>query len=159
VREIFERRYQGEGEKPGLWQRETLLTSRQLLEELARRLPLGIVTGRPRHDAERFLESFELTPLFSAIITMEDAPLKPDPAPVRAALAALGMERAWLVGDTPDDMRAARAAGVVPIGFSASPPSPTTEQSLLRAGAARVLTDVAALAPLLPTTTRKEGDR
>ena len=42
---------------------------------------------------------------------MEDAPPKPDPQPVRLALARLGVERAWLVGDTPDDMRAARAAG------------------------------------------------
>ncbi len=72
---------------------------------------------------------------------MEDAPLKPDPAPrSRLALARLGVTRAWMIGDTPDDVRAARAAGVVPLGVVApgerrgGPPP-----SLLAAGAARVL--------------------
>ncbi|MHA1568915.1 MAG: HAD-IA family hydrolase, partial [Alphaproteobacteria bacterium] len=55
--------------------------------------------------------------LMSAAICREDGPLKPDPAPVRLALERLGVERAWLVGDAPDDIAAARAAAVLPLGF------------------------------------------
>ena len=74
------------------------------------------------------------------VITMEDAPLKPDPAPVRRALEALGARRAWMIGDTPDDVRAARAAGVLPVGVIApGSPIPSTTETLLGAGAAVVL--------------------
>ena len=41
--------------------------------------------------------------LFPTVVTMEDAPLKPDPAPVRLALERLGVATAWMLGDTPDD--------------------------------------------------------
>ncbi len=80
-------------------------------------MPLAIVTGRPRRDCERFLHRFDLESLFSSVVCMEDAPLKPDPAPVQRALASSACGRAWMVGDTPDDVIAARRAGVVPIGF------------------------------------------
>ena len=71
---------------------------------------------------------------------MEDAPSKPDPAPVRLALERLGARHAWMVGDTPDDLRAARAAGVLPVGVPA--PGDDRESAravLLSAGAAFVL--------------------
>ncbi len=42
---------------------------------------------------------------------MEDATPKPDPAPVRLALERLGVATAWMLGDTPDDLAAARGAG------------------------------------------------
>jgi histidinol-phosphate aminotransferase len=144
VKARFEALYQGDGDEPGLWQRESLLCDRALLERLAARLPLGIVTGRPRHDATRFLAQMSLSDLFGTVICMEDAPLKPDPAPVRAALEALGVQRAWLVGDTPDDVRAARAAGVLPLGYNAS------VTALVGAGAARVLESLDDLETLLP---------
>jgi phosphoglycolate phosphatase-like HAD superfamily hydrolase len=82
---------------------------------------------------------------------MEDGPLKPDAAPVRKALGLLGVASAWMVGDTPDDIVAARGAGVVPIGFI--PPggeSADTTESLERAGAARVLDSWNTLPEMLP---------
>lgn len=149
----FERLYQGSPSTPGLRDRETAIPAPALLERLGRRLPLAIVTGRPRRDAERFLDRCGLGGRFAALVTMEDAPLKPDPAPVRLALARLGVERAWMVGDTPDDVRAARGAGVVPIGIVA-PGHPAgglaaTRQALLGAGAGRILDDLAELEDLL----------
>jgi len=158
VQETFEGIYQGTAEKPGLWQEEGLMISRGLLEELAARVPLAIVTGRPRRDAERFLATFGLEDLFSTVVTMEDGPAKPDPFPVIRALQQLGVERAWMVGDTPDDIRAARAAGVVPVGFAAQQPSSAFEQNLLRSGAARVFTDLADLVGCLPATSSKGAD-
>jgi len=136
----FEDLYQGADGRPGLRTRETLLIDRGVLARLAARVRLGIVTGRPRRDAAAFLEERGIADLFGAVVTMDDGPAKPDPGPVRLALARLGVERAWLVGDTPDDVRAARAAGVVPLGVVAPADDPATAtQALLAAGAARVL--------------------
>jgi HAD superfamily hydrolase (TIGR01548 family) len=103
-----------------LWQNETLLVNRKALRRLARRLPLAVVTGRPRADAERFLAQHRLEGIFSEVICLEDAPKKPDPAPVRLALNRLRVRQAWMLGDTPDDMTAARQAGVLPVGVAQS---------------------------------------
>jgi phosphoglycolate phosphatase len=112
---------------------------------------LAIVTGRPRADALRFLEQFDLLDVFGALVCREDAPLKPDPAPVRAALERLGVRRAWMLGDTRDDLEAARGAGVLPIGVVAAGMDPThTRLDLERAGAACVLERVNDLEELLP---------
>ena len=65
---------------------------------------------------------------------------KANPQPVELALERLGVTRAWMFGDTPDDMRAARAANVLPIGVSA--PGEDTQPlqgTLTRAGAAPCL--------------------
>ncbi|MGH9381253.1 MAG: aminotransferase class I/II-fold pyridoxal phosphate-dependent enzyme [Thermoanaerobaculia bacterium] len=148
--EETEQRFTGLLEQ-GLWRYERPRVSPQRLTEWARRMLLGVVTGRPRREALRFLERCGLAPAVSALVCREDAPLKPDPAPVRQALAALRVERAWMVGDTPDDMTAARGAGVVPIGVV--PPGAdrvACERALLSAGAARVLGHPEDLEELLP---------
>ncbi len=151
VTATFERIYQGTAETPGLRCTERCLVERAWLERLAARLPLAIVTGRPRYDAVRFLDEAGILPLFSALVTMHDAPAKPDPAPVRLALDRLGARSAWMVGDTPDDVRAARAAGVVPVGIVApGDDEETLRAALTDAGAARVIDDLDALEELLP---------
>jgi len=120
---------------------ESLLVSPALLEAFARKLPLAIVTGRPRAQAEAALAEYGIEELFTALVCMEDAPAKPDPAAVRLALSQLGVERAWMVGDTPDDVHAAQAAGVVPLGFS--------NDALTQSGAARSLESFQSLLNLL----------
>lgn len=137
VRDWFERIYQGEPNVPGLKMRERLLVDRKLLESWAERLPLGIVTARPRKDAAEFLERFDIARYFTAVVTREDAPQKPDPAPVLLALERLGVSRAWMIGDTVDDLRAARDAEVVPIAVAV----PGDDRTAL-AGAARVLDSI-----------------
>ncbi len=139
----FEEIYQGTDDAPGLRRHETLIPSRELLERLARSYRLGIVTGRPRSDALRFLREQGVRGCFSAVVCREDAPLKPDPAPVRGALEQLDARTAWMLGDTPDDVRAAVGAGVVPVGVV--PPGQPEEAAaalwtaLEDAGAARVV--------------------
>jgi histidinol-phosphate aminotransferase len=141
VKARFEALYHGDEERPGLWTNETLRISRELIAAWAGRRPLGIVTGRPARDLARFLDHFGLRPFFAATVCMEDAPLKPDPAPVRLLMQRLRVSRAWLLGDTPDDIRAARGAGVLPLGVLA--PGERDASPLLAAGAARVLTQPA----------------
>ena len=140
VTERFESIYQGTEDVPGLRSTETLMVERSWLESLRERYPLAIVTGRPREDAVRFLREKEILDLFETLVCMEDAELKPNPAPVRLALSRLGLERAWMLGDTPDDLVAARGAGVVPVGVVPPGESPeNVTKTLSNAGAACVL--------------------
>ena len=151
VTEAYQEVYLGTSTSPGLRESERLLVARDVLSSLADRLPLAIVTGRPREEAEWFLEREGLTALFQAVVCMEDGPLKPDPAPVRTASSRLGVERAWMIGDTPDDIRAAAGAGAVPIGVVAPGPDPAASAVALReAGAATILAAVDDLMELLP---------
>lgn len=147
----FEELYLGARGRAGLRESERLIPSRRILEQLEARIPLGIVTGRPRRDARWFLERFDISHLFRTVVCMEDAPIKPNPAPVRLAIGHMNIRAAWMVGDTNDDVVAARGAGVVPIGFL--PPGANTDTltlALERAGAARVLTSFDALLEMLP---------
>ena len=148
----FEEFYQGTGEVAGLWQEEQLLAEPEFLRRLRDQgVALAIVTGRPRRDARRFVEHWKIGQFFDAMVCMEDAALKPDPAPVRLAMERLGIERAWFVGDTPDDMRAGRAAGVLPLGIVAPEEDEATmKQPLLMAGAGRVLDSLDELFEVLP---------
>lgn len=140
ARARFEELYQGTVQLPGLWRSETLIPTSRTLAALAQRLPLGIVTGRPRADAERFLQMTGTAGCFQCLICMEDAPLKPDPAPVTLALQQLGVKHGWMVGDTPDDLVAARRAGALPLGFL-SKASIEDRSRLQAAGAALVFSD------------------
>ncbi|MDJ0764275.1 MAG: TIGR01548 family HAD-type hydrolase [Myxococcota bacterium] len=151
VTQHFEALYQGAGETRGLIAEESLLVDPSLLERLATKVKLGIVTGRPARDADVFLQTQGIAHLFETVVTMDDAPLKPDPAPVRLALKQLGITRAWFVGDTPDDMRAARAAGAIPLGVIAPADDPkVAKKALIRASAGRVLKTLNELEDLLP---------
>ena len=151
VTEAYQRVYLGTSASPGLRESESLLVPRDVLSRLADRLPLAIVTGRPREEAAWFLDKEGLTGLFPVVVCMEDGPLKPDPAPVRSAAQRMSVKRAWMVGDTPDDIRAAAGAGTVPIGIVAPGPDPdASAAALIEAGAATVLDAIEDLLELLP---------
>ena len=81
---------------------------------LARSHAIGVVTTCPGRLAQAVLERHGFAPHVGVVVGSEDGPCKPDPAPVRLALARLGVERAWMLGDNPSDVRAARGAQVVP---------------------------------------------
>ncbi len=146
VTDRFEALYQGSGTRRGLKETETLLIDRETLTRWATRFKLGVVTGRPKRDADDFLIRHGLSDLFPVVVTMDDGPLKPSPEPMKLALERLRVSRAWMVGDTPDDIRSARAAGVLPLGVIAPADDKTiAREALLQAGAGRVwdrLTDL-----------------
>jgi HAD superfamily hydrolase (TIGR01548 family) len=123
----FQAIYQGTNTTPGLRDKESLLVSIGLMEELKRRCSKGlaVVTGRPRDEAMYFLKLHNITHLFDCVVTMDDAPDKPDPAPVLLALKQLKAipEEAMMIGDTPSDVIAATRAGVQ--GFGVLTPSAT----------------------------------
>jgi phosphoglycolate phosphatase len=80
---------------------------------LARAGRAGLVTNKARPITVAILRALEVTSSFGAVVAGGDGPLKPDPAPVRSALRALGVapETAWVVGDGVQDVLAGKAAG------------------------------------------------
>lgn len=143
LRRIYERHYQGEGEEPGLWRHEELLVEPERLGRVGGDRPVGIVTGRPRRDAERLFEHTGLDEAVEAVVCMEDAPQKPRPEPVELLAERMGVEDAWMIGDTPDDANAARAAGMLPFGIVApEEEAETMRRALRRAGCLRVVEDL-----------------
>lgn len=74
-----------------------------------------LCTNKPRAIVESVVAGFLGRARFAGIIAAGDVPkLKPDPAPIAAALGLVGCSagEAWMVGDGPPDALAARAAGV-----------------------------------------------
>jgi phosphoglycolate phosphatase-like HAD superfamily hydrolase len=110
-----------------------------------------VVTGRPRAEAEWFLERTDVRGLFESVVCLEDGPNKPDPTPVRIAVEQLAVSKAWMIGDTPDDIRAAVAAGVLPLAVLAPGADPKAHKAaLIEAGAVAVLENVESLLELVP---------
>ncbi len=88
----------------------------------------AVCTNKPAEISRAILEALGLGGRIEAVVGGDAGlPLKPDPAPVRACLAALGLapHRAVMVGDSGNDAAAARAAGVpvvfVRSGYGRSP--------------------------------------
>ncbi|HVY60894.1 MAG TPA: HAD-IA family hydrolase, partial [Planctomycetota bacterium] len=147
---VYQERYLG-----ALAATERWLAPRPLLERLARRYRLGIVTGRPRAEVDlAFRLDGAARDLFHAVVAREDVHprLKPDPAGIDRALGALGCDRpgSLYVGDSVDDMRAARAAGIRAIGCVApGDDAGRARAALLAAGAEQVIDGIGALEDLL----------
>ena len=121
----------------------------ELIEDLAARLPLGIVTSKLEAGARSLVASLGWSAHFGPIVGRDTTGImKPRPEPLLHALAELGIEgdRAAYVGDTEEDMQAALAAGVaVRIGITEI----RSEQQLLEAGATAICRDLFALRALL----------
>jgi phosphoglycolate phosphatase-like HAD superfamily hydrolase len=99
--------------------------------------PLGIVTAGRSDRVGPELRRHGIDGLFGAVVYGDDhAAQKPHPAPLRSALDALGrtdhLTSVMYIGDTPDDMRMAVAAGVRGIGIE----SILGDQAELRAAGA-----------------------
>lgn len=146
----FNGRYRGENWS-GLIGHEPPLVSTDHLDGLRDRYGcLGLVTGRPREEAEFTLMRFGWTDRFDIVIAMEDTPGrgKPNPWPIQLALSRIRVSPgdAVYVGDSVDDMSAARAAGCLAVGFV--PPYLDAVQhadTLIGSGAHAVIVDHGAL--------------
>ncbi|NUN94147.1 MAG: HAD-IA family hydrolase [Verrucomicrobiae bacterium] len=78
------------------------------------KLRLGVVSNKLEHLTRAMLDGLRLTPFFEVVVGGDTAPSrKPDPAPLRFAAEKLGLAggRFLFVGDTSNDLLAARAAG------------------------------------------------
>ncbi|HIJ37385.1 MAG TPA: phosphoglycolate phosphatase [Rhodospirillaceae bacterium] len=91
---------------------------------------LAVCTNKPTSLSLQMLESLGLRALFSAVVGGDAVPQrKPDPGHLLVALAAAGGDRdhVVMVGDSINDVEAARAAGIpvvaVSFGYSRRPPA------------------------------------
>lgn len=144
----FDAVYFGGNGLEGVALRRKLKLDRTALEALGKGLPLALITHRPLEEAVTWLLRSGLETSFESVLSSRDhAPAKLLPETLRS----LGLTRAWLVSDSPADMRAARSAGMVALGMVAPDDRQiTAAQSLTQAGAARVLENLNDLRELLP---------
>ena len=143
VRTRFQELFLGSG-GDGLILRERWVAQPGALERLSARFRFAIFTGRPRVEAFLTLRRCAGDLVFDPVIAMEDVmKSKPDPEGLER-LKAESPEGIVYVGDTVDDARCARAAGVPFIGVAASAgPMQDELAKLLRAeGARAVIEDV-----------------
>ncbi|HTQ55852.1 MAG TPA: HAD-IA family hydrolase [Bryobacteraceae bacterium] len=123
VVDYFQHLFHGNG-TDGLILRERWIAGAGLFDRLAARFDFAIFTGRMRWEAEVTLKRFAASLRFDPLVGLEDVTeQKPAPEGLLKIAAAAGDRPIWYVGDTVDDARAARAAGVPFIGI-ASPASP-----------------------------------
>ena len=117
----FNRLFLGANGETGLISRERWIARPGVLERLNQSFDLGIFTGRLRMEADITLGRFAPGLRFDAIVCADDlARQKPDPEGLHK-IAALDRERPLIyVGDTVDDARASRAAGVPFVGVAAA---------------------------------------
>jgi HAD superfamily phosphatase len=101
----------------GLIQREQWFPKPGLLERLHERFDLGIFTGRLQYEAEITLKRFAPDCVFDPLLCAEHVTRsKPAPDGLLAIQRMKPGQTIWYVGDTVDDARSARAAGVPFIG-------------------------------------------
>ncbi|MDQ2898415.1 MAG: HAD-IA family hydrolase [Acidobacteriota bacterium] len=133
VVDYFQAIFHGDG-TDGLILRERWLAADGLFNRLAEEYQLSIFTGRLRWEADVTLKRFAPN-LFCPILGADDVErTKPAPDGLLKIREMVPHEEIWYVGDTVDDARSARAAGVPFIGI-ASPASPKRDDliDLLRA--------------------------
>ena len=121
---------------------ETWLMSPKILAQLSKICRVAVVTGRPRDEYAPVWQS-RLDPLVERVFCCDDLtmpngsplPKKPAPDTLTAALAELGATQGAYIGNNVDDMRAAAAAGLMPIGVA----STHSAETLTAAGAERIV--------------------
>jgi len=123
--------------------------TRRILDQLAGRHRLGLVTSGDRERVTRQLGEFQLTRIFETYVCGGDTPeKKPRPEPLLLALRRMKIDagRCVYVGDTPEDLLMARAAGVRAIAVLGPFP---TEKRLRAAEPEYLLESLDALPELL----------
>ena len=147
----FQAIFHGNG-ADGLIMRERWIAAAGLLERLSERFHFALFTGRLRWEAELTLRRFAPDLRFEPIVGAGDVPNhKPFPDGLLHICKLRPDCELWYVGDTVDDARSAKAAGIPFIGI-ASPSSERREElvSLLNAeGAKAVLNDINQLEEVL----------
>ena len=118
IYETFQALYWGD-QGEGLIAGEPFLLDATMRGELTAKYKTAIVTGRPRAEALHTLHLNDALATWPVLVGMEDATEKPAPDGILKALGQLQAttDGAAYLGDSVDDMKAARAAGVYPIGI------------------------------------------
>lgn len=113
VVEAFQKIFFGPNGSDGLMQREVWLDTTGTLERLNAGAAFTVFTGRERAEAQMTLDRFAGHLRFDRVVGDDDVTKgKPDPEGLLQIVAAYPGARAVYIGDTVDDARASKAAGV-----------------------------------------------
>lgn len=142
----FNAHFLGSGDRDGLVWQEEWLVAEGLFERLeAQNYQLAIFTGRRRSDALITLNRFVPGTAFSPMVCMEDVERsKPAPDGLLKIRALLPGAPLFFIGDTIDDARSARLAGVPFFGVAskAHPRRPELIEVLRAEGSLAILENV-----------------
>jgi histidinol-phosphate aminotransferase len=141
-RKAIIRKFQGFYEK--LMDNEPLLIDKKLLKNLSNKYTLALFTGRDREETDYVLRVNDIKKYFSMSIAMEDVTSKkPDPEGLLKIINNFRISDAYYFGDMIDDMQAAKAAGITPVGVL--PPQDKSENMknlLVKNGAQSILDNI-----------------
>ncbi|MCY3410779.1 MAG: aminotransferase class I/II-fold pyridoxal phosphate-dependent enzyme [Candidatus Heimdallarchaeota archaeon] len=104
----------------GLIQNEQLIVDKKLLKKLHQNYRLAIFTGRPRDEMQFTLRKFDIELFFDLMISLNDLEMdkqKPDPEGLLMIKEELKADKLIYVGDTINDIVAAKQAGVTSISI------------------------------------------
>ena len=95
----------------------------KVLDKLTKQYLLGLASNSPQAVVDRIIEHFSLQRMFKVWFGRGDTLpalkfAKPSPHMLLTMMKRLGTTRGYYVGDRPEDMEAARAAGLTPISIS-----------------------------------------
>jgi HAD superfamily phosphatase len=114
----FQNLFHGDGTN-GLILRERWVARDGFFDRLCQKATCAVFTGRLRWEAELTLKRFA-PDVFAPVIGVDDvARAKPDPEGILKIREMVPHKRVWYVGDTVDDARSAKAAGVPFVGIAA----------------------------------------
>jgi len=121
----------------------------EMLHKIAQRYPISVVSARDQESTLAFLVQFELDHLFQSVATSQTCQYtKPFPHPILWAAQQMNVapENCLMVGDTPVDIKAGKAAGAQTVGVLCGF---GTEAELIKAGADLILSTTADLVQIL----------
>jgi HAD superfamily phosphatase len=136
----------------GLILRERWIPRDGFFPELQIRSKFAIFTGRVRYELDPTIRRFAANIGFDPVVTADDvANPKPAPDGLRLVQARHPESAIWYIGDTVDDARSAKLAGVPFVGIAAqlSPRYAELANALEENGAFAVLSDVNELPGLM----------
>lgn len=131
----------------GVIDNEILIVDKTQLENLSKNYKLGLITGRPRKDADYTINKFGLDKFFKLILTMDDESDKTKG--MQESMKKFNSKRAVYIGDTVDDIISSKKAGIDSIGILTSSSSSKTKDKLKKQGAKIVLESVNKLREVL----------
>ena len=132
---------------------EEPILNKDYVENLSKNYNLTIFTGRYRHEAIYTLKLFNMYDYFSQIVSFNEVGenhQKPDSKGVELIKSNVVSDRIYYMGDTVDDMLAAKSGGV--IGIGCLPPQDKSDalvQKMKNAGAYEVLYSTVELSTFL----------
>ena len=131
---------------------EPLLIDKNLLKNLSQKYVLAVFTGRNKKEADYVLRVNGIKKYFSKTIAMEDVSRrKPDPEGLLKIANGYKTKDIYYFGDMVDDMQAAKAAKMIPIGVL--PPqdnSRNMKELLAKNGAKAIINSINEINEVMP---------